>query len=55
MPSPWERVRLPYLWCGERLVWVGALGVDSRLLRAHPGSGRIRSRLGVLLIDLPER
>ncbi|MBK7356127.1 tRNA lysidine(34) synthetase TilS [Propionivibrio sp.] len=26
---PWERVRLPYLWCGERLVWVGALGVDS--------------------------
>lgn len=25
---PWERVRLPYLWCGERLVWVGGVGID---------------------------
>jgi len=26
---PWERGRLPYLWCGERLVWVGGFGVDA--------------------------
>ena len=25
---PWERARLPYLWCGDRLVWVAGLGVD---------------------------
>ena len=23
---PWERSRLPLLWCGERLVWVGGVG-----------------------------
>jgi tRNA(Ile)-lysidine synthase len=26
---PWERVRLPLLWCGERLAWVGGIGVDT--------------------------
>lgn len=26
---PWERARLPLLWCGERLVWVGGIGVDA--------------------------
>ena len=26
---PWERSRLPLLWCGERLVWVGAIGSDA--------------------------
>ena len=26
---PWERERLPYLWCNERLLWVGGLGVDA--------------------------
>ncbi|HRI90121.1 MAG: tRNA lysidine(34) synthetase TilS [Candidatus Accumulibacter sp.] len=26
---PWERARLPLLWCGERLAWVGGLGVDA--------------------------
>ncbi len=25
---PWERERLPLLWCGERLLWVGAIGID---------------------------
>lgn len=25
---PWERERLPYLWVGGRLAWVGRLGVD---------------------------
>lgn len=37
---PWERVRLPYLWCGERLAWVGALGVDSAL-ECPPGEAGI--------------
>ena len=26
---PWERDRLPLLWCGARLAWVGGIGVDS--------------------------
>ncbi len=26
---PWERARLPLLWCGEQLVWVGRVGVDA--------------------------
>lgn len=26
---PWERDRLPCLWCGDRLVWVGGLGADA--------------------------
>jgi len=25
---PWQRERLPFLWSGERLVWVAGLGVD---------------------------
>ena len=25
---PWERARLPFLWCNEKLAWVGGLGVD---------------------------
>ncbi len=25
---PWQRERLPYLWSGERLVWVAGLGID---------------------------
>ena len=27
---PWERRRLPFLYCGDDLVWVPGLGVDSR-------------------------
>lgn len=27
---PWERERLPFLWCGDELVWIGALGADCR-------------------------
>jgi tRNA(Ile)-lysidine synthase len=27
---PWERERLPFLWCGDELVWIGALGTDCR-------------------------
>ncbi|MCM8625360.1 tRNA lysidine(34) synthetase TilS [Accumulibacter sp.] len=26
---PWERARLPLLWCGGRLVWVPGIGVDA--------------------------
>ena len=26
---PWERLRLPLLWCGERLVWVAGIGTDA--------------------------
>ncbi len=26
---PWERTRLPFLWVGGRLAWVGRLGVDT--------------------------
>ena len=25
---PWERERLPFLWCNDRLLWVGGLGAD---------------------------
>ena len=25
---PWERAQLPFLWCEDRLAWVGGLGVD---------------------------
>lgn len=27
---PWERERLPCLWCGDTLAWVGSLGGDCR-------------------------
>ena len=26
---PWERSRLPLLWCADRLVWVGGIGSDA--------------------------
>jgi tRNA(Ile)-lysidine synthase len=27
---PWERDRLPFLYCGDELVWVPGLGIDTR-------------------------
>jgi tRNA(Ile)-lysidine synthase len=27
---PWQRERLPFLWCGDALAWIGALGMDCR-------------------------
>ena len=36
---PWERDRLPYLWCGTRLVWVGGLGVDADFACAEGEAG----------------
>lgn len=29
---PWERERLPLLFCGDDLVWVPGLGVDAKFL-----------------------
>ncbi|MFZ4537495.1 tRNA lysidine(34) synthetase TilS [Propionivibrio sp.] len=37
---PWERKRLPFLWCGERLAWVGGLGVDTAFA-CSPGEAGI--------------
>jgi len=33
---PWQRDRLPFLWSGERLVWVAGVGIDCAF-RAHAG------------------
>lgn len=37
---PWERGRLPYLWCDERLVWVGGIGIDAAFV-CPPGEAGI--------------
>ncbi len=34
---PWQRNRLPFLWSGERLVWVAGLGIDCAF-RARAGA-----------------
>ena len=34
---PWERDRLPLLFCGDALVWVPGLGVDAEYLSADAG------------------
>lgn len=41
---PWERCRLPLLWCGERLVWVAGIGVDAAFACApdEPGVMPVR-------------
>jgi tRNA(Ile)-lysidine synthase len=36
---PWERERLPLLFCGDDLVWVPGLGVDARFRSAGRGAG----------------
>lgn len=36
---PWERTRMPLLWLGDRLAWVGGLGVDAGLACAPGESG----------------
>jgi tRNA(Ile)-lysidine synthase len=33
---PWQRARLPLLWCDDRLAWVAGIGFDADL-RAAPG------------------
>ncbi|WP_301100947.1 tRNA lysidine(34) synthetase TilS [Propionivibrio sp.] len=37
---PWERTRLPFLWIGGRLAWVGGLGVEAAFACA-PGEAGI--------------
>jgi tRNA(Ile)-lysidine synthase len=37
---PWQRARMPFLWCNGRLVWVGGLGVDATFACA-PGENGI--------------
>jgi tRNA(Ile)-lysidine synthase len=36
---PWERARLPYLWCEGRLAWVGGVGVDASFACAADEAG----------------
>lgn len=36
---PWERERLPFLWCGDELVWVAGLGVDAAWAAAPGEAG----------------
>lgn len=36
---PWERKRLPLLFCGDDLVWAPGLGVDSKYLSVGGGAG----------------
>lgn len=36
---PWERERLPLLYCGHDLVWVPGLGIDCRYLNAGRARG----------------
>lgn len=37
---PWQRERLPFLWSGNRLVWVAGLGVDCAF-QARPGAAGV--------------
>lgn len=37
---PWQRDALPFLWSGERLVWVPGVGVDCAF-RAHSGAAGV--------------
>jgi tRNA(Ile)-lysidine synthase len=36
---PWERTRLPLLFCGNVLVWAPGLGVDARYQAQRGSSG----------------
>jgi len=36
---PWERERMPLLYCGEDLVWVPVLGVDAAYRAAGNRAG----------------
>lgn len=41
---PWERGRLPLLWCGGRLLWAAGVGIDADAL-AGPGEAGILPRM----------
>lgn len=36
---PWQRERLPILWCGEQVAWIGAVGMDCRFACAPDEAG----------------
>jgi tRNA(Ile)-lysidine synthase len=36
---PWERERLPILWCGKEVAWIGAVGMDCRFACAPNAPG----------------
>ena len=38
---PWERERLPMLFCGDDLVWVPGLGIDVRYQASGARSGLV--------------
>lgn len=40
---PWERERLPCLWCGGRLLWVAGLGIDAAFA-CPPGEAGLQLR-----------
>lgn len=44
---PWERERLPYLYCGDQLLWVGGIGLDAAFACAP-------HEAGVRLLWVPE-
>lgn len=37
--APWQRARLPLLFCGEHLAWVAGVGIDCRFAAAHTEAG----------------
>jgi tRNA(Ile)-lysidine synthase len=41
---PWERERLPLLWCDGRLAWVAGIGLDADL-RAATGEAGVLPRV----------
>jgi tRNA(Ile)-lysidine synthase len=41
--APWQRERLPLLYCGEDLVWVPGLGIDARYQAAKNAAGLVPS------------
>lgn len=38
---PWQRERLPLVYAGERIIFAGGLGMDTRLLQSTPDEHRI--------------
>jgi len=41
---PWQRERLPLLWCGGHLVWAAGIGCDADA-RAAPGEAGLLPRI----------
>jgi tRNA(Ile)-lysidine synthase len=43
---PWQRERLPLLWCDGRLAWAAGIGFDADLCAA-PGERGVLPRVGL--------